>query len=341
MNTTELLKTLTDAQGVSGLEKEAAAVAKELLAQYCDSVEIDRLGCVVGTISGDGPKILLDAHIDQVGFIVTSISDRGFVKFDRCGGTDPRVMSGLPVIIKGKEPVYGVISSIPPHLADPEDEGKVKEPKDLAIDTGLEKSKCEKLISLGDRVVFVPKFDKLLGDEVCACALDDRAGVAILLKALEILKEKGVRPNLTVTFSTQEEVGGGPVHCATFKAEAEIAVAVDVSFAYTPGCKEEETGKIGKGPMIGTAPNLDYGFFEDLKRLAKENDIPYQVEVMHRSTGTHADDIFTTRTGVRTALVSLPLKYMHTPVEVVDTKDVELCAKLIAAFVEEKGGAAK
>ncbi|MBO4445730.1 MAG: M20/M25/M40 family metallo-hydrolase [Clostridia bacterium] len=336
MDTVELLRKLTASCGVSGLENGAAAVAKELLSPYVDSVETDRRGNVVGTVSGAGPKILLDAHLDQVGFIVTSLSDRGFVKFDRCGGTDPRVMSALPVIIMGKEPVYGVISSVPPHLQSDDDEGKVKAAKDLAIDTGLSKEKLEELVSQGDRVCFVPQFDKLLGDEICSNSLDDRAGIAILIRTLEILKDKGVKPNLTVTFSVQEEVGGGAVNCAAFKADVDMAIAVDVSFARTPGCKEEEAGVIAKGPMIGTAPCLDHEMFEDLKRLAKDNDIPYQIEVMNRVTGTHADDITVVREGIRTGLVSLPLKFMHTPVEVIDTKDIEFCAKLIAAFVEEK-----
>jgi len=341
MDITELLKQLTAPAGVSGLETGAAAVAEKLLSPYVDSTETDRRGNVVGTINGAGPKILLDAHLDQVGFIVTALSERGFVKFDRCGGTDPRVMSGLPVIILGKEPVYGIISSVPPHLQGDDDEGKVKEAKDLAIDTGLEKEKLERLVSQGDRICFVPQFDKLLGDELCSNSFDDRAGIAILIRTLEILKEKGVRPNLTVVFSAQEEVGGNAVGCAAFKADVDMAIAVDVSFAFTPGCKPEETGKIGKGPMIGISPCLDNGIFEDLKRIAAEKSIPYQTEVMNRTTGTHADDILVTRAGVRTGLVSLPLKYMHTPVEVIDTKDVELCAQLIAAFIEEKGGETK
>ena len=336
MELIEMLKALTAPCGVSGLEKGAAAVAKDLLAPYVDSVDVDRRGNVVGTINGAGPKILLDAHLDQVGFIVTSLSERGFVKFDRCGGTDERVMSALPVIIMGKEPVYGIISSVPPHLQADGDEGKVKEAKDLAIETGLSDDELKRLVSQGDRVCFVPQFDELLGTEVCSNSFDDRAGIAILLRTVEILKEKGVKPNLTVVFSAQEEVAGNAVGCAAFKADVDMAIAVDVSFAKTPGCNDEETGKIGEGPMIGISPSLDNGIFEDLKRIASENSIPYQIEVMSRSTGTHADDILVTREGVRTGLVSLPLKFMHTPVEIIDTKDVELCAKLIAKYVEEK-----
>ncbi len=336
MEITDLLETLTTAFGVSGMESCAGEVAKNILKDITDEVEVTSRGTVIGKTFGDGPSILLDAHLDQVGYIVTYIAENGFLKFDKCGGTDERILSGLEVIVFGKKPVYGVVSSIPPHLADSKDAGKAKSEKDLFIDTGLTDEEAAALISQGDRVIPVYKFAKLLNNEVSSGALDDRSGMAVLIKAVELINDAvsqgRKKPNLTISFSVQEEVGGSGAANAAFEYDADFAIAVDVSFAMTPGCKPEETGKIGKGPMIGVAPLLDSDISKTLKDIAREKNIPFQTEVMTRRTGTHADEISVTKAGIRTGLVSIPLKYMHTPVEVVDTIDVENCAKLIAEF---------
>lgn len=336
-----LLKKLTDAPGVSGAETEVARVCAELLSEFCDKVYINNRGSVVGEIHGDGPGILLDAHIDQVGFVVTYLAENGFVKVDRCGRVDERTLAGLPVTILGTEPVYGVISSVPPHLASAADAGKAKPVTEIAIDTGLTDEDLKKFVSLGDRVVMNHKFGKLLGNEVTSGALDDRSGIAVLLRTVEILKEQGVRPNLTVTFSVQEEEGGRGAATAVFDGEHEYAIAVDVSFAYTPGCTREETADIGKGPMIGVSPIICRAVSDKLFAIAQEKDIPYQSEIMSGRTGTHADEIAVTKTGIKTGIVSIPLKYMHTPCEVIDLTDLENSAQLIAGFCEavKNGGA--
>ncbi len=327
-----LLQKLTDVPGVSGAETEAAQFCAGLLGEFCDNVYINNRGSVVGEIDGHGPGIVLDAHLDQVGFIVTHLAGNGFVKVDRCGRVDERTLSGLPVMILGAEPVYGVISSVPPHLASVSDAGKAKPVNEIAIDTGLSDDELKELVSLGDRVVMQHKFARLLGDEVTAGALDDRSGIAVLIRTLEILKEKGARPNLTVTFSVQEEEGGHGAATAAFDGEYEYAVAVDVSFAHTPGCTREETADIGKGPMIGVSPIISREVSDKLFAISKEQGIPYQHEIMSGRTGTHADEIAVLKTGVKTGIVSIPLKYMHTPCEVVNLTDLENSAQLIAGF---------
>lgn len=336
MDLDTLLEQLTTPAGVTGKEESAAEIAAKLLDEKVDEVYKNNRGSIVGIKKGVGPKILLDAHLDQVGYIVTDIADNGFIKFDQCGGPDDRICSGLEVTILGKKSIYGVISSIPPHLADPKDAGKAKKESELAIDTGLTKEDCEKYISLGDRVVANSSFQHMLGTQVSARALDDRSGIAVLLRALDYIQEKvkqgAPQPNLYIQFTVQEEVGGNGAATAAFDSQAEEAIAVDVSFAWTPGCKKEETKPLGSGPMIGVAPVLNYAMFENLKQIAESNDIPYTVEVMTRRTGTHADELAVTKAGIPTALVSFPLKYMHTPVEIIDTRDVEQTAKLIAEY---------
>ncbi|HPZ00522.1 MAG TPA: M20/M25/M40 family metallo-hydrolase, partial [Clostridiales bacterium] len=328
---------ITTADRVSGREETAAAVVSEILSPLVEEVHTDCRGSVIGSLHGSGPLVLLDAHLDQIGFVLTAITEDGFLKFDKCGGPDERTLAGMEVTVLGKGPVYGVITTIPPHLAKAEEEGKAKPETELAIDTGLTKQEAEALLSLGDRIVPKSHFSSLLGTEVSSAALDDRAGIATFLRVLEMIRDRteegATKPNLSVQFSVQEECGGKAAGTAAFAAKPDMALAVDVSFAYTPGCKKEECGRIGKGPMIGTAPVLDYNMTQALKAVAEAHEIPYQMEVMTSRTGTHADDIAVTRSGVPTALVSIPLKYMHTPVEVIDTKDLEWTAKLIAEFL--------
>ncbi len=340
MNTVDLLKELTASFGVSGSEQRTSETVCGILESMTDSVYITDRGSVIGEVHGNGPKIMLDAHIDQVGFIVTYTDDNGFVKFDKCGGTDERILSGLEVLILGSEPVYGIVSAIPPHLANPEDEGKVKPAKELAIDTGLSQEELAKKVHLGDRIVPVYKFCEMTKTKIMSGALDDRSGIAVIIKALSLINEAVLvgekKPELVLSFSVGEEVSGRSAANNAFLTDAELAIAVDVSFARTPGCKPEESAEIGKGPMIGISPSISNEVSDELKYIAEKNGIPYQMEIMNGRTGTHADEIAITKTGIKTGLISFPLKFMHTPVEMIDVTDVDNSARLIAEFCLEQ-----
>lgn len=345
MNTVDLLRRLTVPYGVSGAESPAAEAVCELLEGMTDNVYTTGRGSVIGEVHGRGPRIMLDAHVDQVGFVVTYTDENGFVRFDKCGGTDERILSGLEVTILGAEPVYGVVSSIPPHLANPEDEGKAKSAKDLAVDTGLSSKELSQKVHPGDRIVPRYSFCEMAGNKVMSGALDDRSGIAVIIKALSLINgavaDGEEKPELVLSFSVGEEVSGRGAANNAFMTDAGLAVAVDVSFARTPGCKPEEAGEIGKGPMIGISPSISKEISDELKYIAEKNGIPYQMEIMNGRTGTHADEIAITKSGIKTGLVSFPLKYMHTPVEMIDVTDVDNSARLIAAFCLEqakKGG---
>lgn len=332
MNFSEILPRLTGAPGVSGAESAAAETAMELLSPFCDSVYRTNRGTVVGLQRGNGPWCLFDAHIDQIGLIVTDYDESGFLHFAACGGTDPRVLAGAEVTVLGEEPLFGVISSVPPHLKKAGDEGNVPEIKSMAIDTGLSDGDCRRLVHRGDRVVLRSVFTKLLGNEVMSGALDDRSGVACLIRTAELLRAAGSDRASAFTFSVQEEVGGRGAATAAWNKDIAAAVAVDVSFGRTPGCAPEETAELGKGPMIGFAPSLARSLSEELMSCAKQEGIPFQREIMNGRTGTHADELAVLNGGIRTGLVSIPLKYMHTPVEVVDTDDLEAAARLLTAW---------
>lgn len=332
-----MLEALCSAKGVSGAENEAAVAASEMLGRFMP-VKTDALGSVMGRKEGKGPHILLDAHLDQIGLIVTAIDDSGFLKFAKCGGADRRVLAAAEVTVHGRENIFGVVTSTPPHLAKPDDATKALPFDEMAIDIGMKKEEAEKLVSLGDRVTFNGKYLPLLGNRVSSPSIDDRAGVAAVLRCLEILEEKGVDCNLSVMFSVQEETGGSGAQTAAFTAKADEAIAVDVSFASAPSVSSEKYASLGKGTMIGFAPSLDYKMSRTLESIAKRENIPYQPEVMGGKTGTNCDEIQVSGRGVRTALLSVPLRNMHTACEVCDLDDIENTARLMAEYITERSG---
>ena len=334
MNTTELLKKLTSAVGVSGMENNVSALLADMLKQYGE-VTVDDMNNVVCTF-GKGKHFLLDAHLDEIGFIVKSITDDGFIKVDKCGGIDERMLLASEVSVWGKKEVRGVISNLPPHL---QKSGEKKPPKidEIAIDVGMTKAEAEKVISLGDRVTFKRNFNELVGTQVCSNVLDDRSGVASILLAVE--KLKNVDAKITVCFSSQEEVGTRGAKTVVYGKDVDEAIVVDVSFGYTPKCKKSDCGEIGKGVMIGVAPILDNTMSNKMQEIAKTKNIPYQIEVMGGGhTGTNADVITINQCGIKTSLLSIPEKYMHSPIEIVDTKDVEATTDLICEYIKESVG---
>ena len=333
---TQLLFELCSDAGVSGVESDAAKTAIKYLSEYMPC-ETDALGSVIGKKEGSGVNILLDAHIDQIGLVVTAIDDKGFLRVAKCGGADARVLSSSEVTVWGKEKIYGVISSIPPHLSDKKEENKAADFDSVYIDIGMSKAKAEKLISPGDRITFNGTQAKLLNGNVVSPCIDDRAGVAAILRCLQILENSGrLLCSITVMFSSQEETGSSGAIAGSFNSGADEAIAVDVGFARAPGVKDEKAGKIGGGAMIGFAPSLDCDISNKLVSLAENNSIKWQYDVMGGSTGTNGDEISTSAGGIRTALISIPIKNMHTAVEIANIDDIEAVAQLMAAYIIER-----
>ena len=333
MNLKETLKTLCAPPGVSGIETAASEVARRLLSEYMPNAGIDSFGTVWGVVKyNDGmPLLLLDAHIDEIGMVVNFIDKNGFLKVSNAGGIDRRVLPAASVTVWGGTPLKGVVCTLPPHVQ--KDSGKAIQADEIAIDCGLTKESAEKRISLGDTVTIDADFAELQNGMITARALDDRAGVAAILYALDLLKNKNPRYNLAVTFSSQEELGCRGAGISAFNINPDCAVAVDVSYGDYPGGAENKTWKLGAGVMIGISPVLDRELFDKMKDTAQRNNIPCQIEVMGGKTGTDADSISVARAGVRCALLSIPLRNMHTPVEAVSLSDIENTGRLIAGFV--------
>jgi len=333
----ELLLALCAAEGVAGHEAAAAETAARLLARHCKDVRVDALGSVVGQRPGKGPRLLLDAHLDQIGMAVTAVEEGGFLRVTPCGGMDLRILAGQEVTIHGKEALFGVIPAVPPHLSKGED--KAPEWKDVVIDTGYTCEALETLVPLGTRVTLRAAPARLLGQRITSPTLDDRSGVAAILRCLEMLGGEETCP-LTVLFSVQEETGGSGAKTAGYSSEADAAIVVDVSFAMAPGLDPQEAqGKLGGGVMIGISPALDEGMGEAMRRLAQEQEIPHSFEVMGGRTGTNADSLHVVAAGIPCALLSIPLRNMHTAAEIVDMRDIEATARLMAAYIRERSAA--
>ena len=333
MNIKETLFELSETAGASGNENKISEKALEMLKRFCPDAEIKN-GNVIGNFGNKNenlPSLVLDAHIDQIGMIVTYITDDGFIKVGNLGGIDRRLLPAQPVVIHGKKDIKGVICSVPPHLSDGE---KVPSFNDIAIDTGFTKSELEEIISLGDTITFDVKCRSLLNERVTGGAFDDRSGMTAILYALELLEEQKTAYNITVIFSSQEELGERGAKIGAFEINSDIALAVDVSFAYSIGENETKCGKLGKGAMIGISPSLSRRISDDLINTAHKNNIPYQIEVMNGLTSTNADQYSVSRNGAEACTVSIPLRNMHTPVEVIDLKDIEFTGRLIAEFIK-------
>ena len=334
MDTFDLLNKLCPDFGVSGEEREAAEAALELLSPYGEGYFDKKTGNAVFRRKGfDDTKktVLLDAHIDEIGFIVTYITDDGFLKVAPVGGIDRRMLLASEVTVFGREKIKGIITSTPPHLED--DNKKLPEVSDIYIDTGMTSEQLKNVVSLGDKVCVENAPVKLLGSRVSAKALDDRCGAAALIKTIELLKDKPLGVNVVLLLSSKEEIGEVGAKTGAFDISPDIAIAVDVSFAYTMGEDKEECGELSKGPMIGIAPSLSRELSDSLIQCAKAKNIPYQLEIMNGKTGTNADMITVSKGGVKTVTVSIPERYMHTPAEVVDLDDIDNTALLLAEYI--------
>ncbi|MDR1673977.1 MAG: M20/M25/M40 family metallo-hydrolase, partial [Oscillospiraceae bacterium] len=326
----ETLFEIAGTPSVAGFEGELAEICAGYLRRYFPGTEIIQ-GGVAAMPENPESAILLDAHIDQIGMVCTHVTDDGFVKVGNAGGLDCRLLAGQAVKIHSRSGVIdAVITSVPPHLASKSE--KVPGIEDILIDTGLPKQALDGAV--GYPVSFDMPCRELAGGRVTGPSLDDAAGVAAILYALSLMPEKKLK-NTAVLFSFGEEIGGRGAMTSVYGMKFAAAVAVDVSFALTNGEDEDKCGKMGKGPMIGISPSLDRELSYRLISIAEKAGIPYQREVMPGLTSTNADRFAVSGSGIKSGTVSVPLKYMHTPVECADLKDIELTGRLLAEAVSE------
>ena len=335
----EMLIQLCSADGVTGFEGHAAEVAKKLLTPYCDLVEIDPCGNVLGWKSCGKPHaktILLDAHLDQIGFMVTDVLDGGFLRFTQVGGIDPRMLLGAEVTILTEQPRYGVIACTPPHLLAAGEQDKAVPMHEMLIDTGLLDARS--VIPIGTPIVFAQPPYELAKGQITGKCLDDRAGLIAIVEAMRKLQDTELDVDIVVCGSVHEETDSLGALIASFREMPDYGIAVDVSHARTPDSGSDEAFTFGGGVLVGMGPNLHCGLTNQLLRVARAEEIPYQIEVMEGNTGTNAWDMQVVRSGIAMGLLSIPLKYMHTPIETIQLSDVEAVSDLMAAFLKEFHG---
>jgi putative aminopeptidase FrvX len=340
MNLELFLSRISSASCVSGREGAAEIILNEVR-KYSPDAYVDRLGSIIAPVlpaKAGGEHLLLDAHIDEIGFIVTNIDDEGFLRVGKVGGPDLRVLLGHEVTVFGKEPLFGIFCCRPPHLSSAEDYKKAPALEELAIDIGYSKEQSEALVSPGDIITLRREPKMLKNGLLTGKALDNRAGVAAVLRVLELLNGKKPDIGLTVILSISEELGERGAKAAAFAVAPTQAIVIDTSFAMTPDSPREKCGELKHGPMIGVSPVLSGRITSQLFSLAKEQGIPYQTEVMGGETGTNSDAISVTQSGVSTGLLSIPLRYMHTAAEVIALEDIKNTAQLAAAYILSVGG---
>ncbi len=344
MDTLELLKHLSDAVGLSGYERPVRDLIKEEFDQHADEVRTDRIGNLIALKRGvmseqdETPRrrLLLAAHMDEIGLMVTGV-EQGFLRITPVGGVDERQLPAQPVTVhgsvNGERALPGVIASVPPHLLPSHERGKVVPTEELFVDVGVPSEQLEKLVRVGDLVSFRQEAVELKGGLLSGKAMDNRASVAAMILCLELLSRMHHTWDVYGVATVQEEVGLKGAVTSAYGVDPGVAIAIDVTFAEQPGVSEDQTFPTGKGPTIGVGPNFHPLLYEALVETAKNQELPYHVEPTPGASGTDAWAIQISREGVPTALLSIPARYMHSPVEVISVKDVERTGRLLAHFI--------
>ena len=337
MDVKQALFALSACVGPSGAEQGVYETAKNTLLPYVDSVTRDVMGNLIGVRASKASSLgclLLDAHLDEVGMLVTD-HDNGFLKFAAIG-IDPRILPGLEVKVCTEPPIFGVVTCLPPHVVPSEERDKAFEMDELRVDCGLTAEEAPTRVPVGTRIVYATEPFCIGKTAVCGKSMDDRACFVILCRVMELLKDEALPMDVCVLGSVQEEFSALGAITGGYSIDPTEAIVVDVSFAETPDTPKDESKPLGSGPMIGVGPVDNRRMSQKLIALAKKAGIPYTREVLPGRTGTNADEIQISREGVAVCNVSLPLRYMHTPIEVVDLNDIEHCAQLIAAYIRSR-----
>ncbi len=339
----DFLKQLIAAPSPSGYEEPAAEVYRSYTESFADEVRTDIHGSVWAILNPKAEtRIMLAGHMDEIGFIVHYIDDKGLLYFQGVGGHDPAIPLGNRVWVHGKEKVVGVIGRKPIHLLEPSDREKAPKLHELWIDIGASsREEAEKVVSLGDPVTYQYEFQELLGDRAVARGFDNRVGSFCVAEALRHLKEDGgldANVGVYAVATVQEEIGLRGARTSAFGIDPITGLAIDVNFAIDhPGVSKERYGQLdlGKGPSVSRGANINPVTFKLLMKAAEEAEIPVQVSPEPGGTGTDANAMQVSRGGMATGLVGIPLRYMHTPCEVLSLTDTAQCAQLMAGYCRQ------
>lgn len=341
MPAAETLVKLLSAPGPSGYETAPAAVWREAAGEFAE-VWSDTLGSSVARVgaTADGPKLVVVGHIDEIGLMVSHIDDKGYLYFLGVGGWDWQILVGQRVeVITREGAIPGVVGKKPIHLLKEEERKKVADVKDLHIDIGAKDAdEARALVRTGDVAVIAGEPVELPNERLVSRSLDNRLGAYVAYEAARLVAQEGGGPGEVVAVApVQEEITFAGARTTAFALEPQVAIVVDVTHATdAPGIEPKELGQheLGSGAVIDRGSTINPAVFELLHEAAEAEDIPFTVAASSRHTGTDADAIHLSRAGVPTGVVSIPLRYMHSPVELVQLDDVRACARLVAAFAQ-------
>ncbi len=339
METKELLKSLVNPVGIAGGEDKAGKVIKKLLGDAgCEDIACDNMGNITAVYKcgkENAPRLMFEAHMDEIGLMVSAVSDEGSLLFVPLGGFDEKVLPGSEVTVHTENgDIYGIIGAKPPHLIT--ERGKAVKMADMSIDIGFDKEESEKRVKIGDLVSFNCEFEEL-SSFAAGRNFDDRAGVCAVIKALEYVKSYKLECDIVCAITVQEELGTRGARVVQKSAKCDAAICIDAGFGISANCSEGF--ELGSGAIISVGPNLHPRLNEVIMNAANEGKCEYTVDVENGNTGTNAWEIQVSECGVPTALISFPVRYMHSTYEVVDVKDIENIGKILAlTALNYKGG---
>ncbi len=338
-------KELIETPSPSGFEQPAQRVLRRHLEGVADELRGDVMGNLIARVAGaeGSPRVMLAGHCDEIGFKVKYIDDQGFLFYAPIGGVDAHLVPGQRVWVHAAGgPVLGVVGKKPIHMMEAKDRETVVKLKSQFIDLGCaSRQEAEALVAVGDPVTFAVGLERLQGDRVTSRAFDDKMGAFIVARVLQEVRRRGPAPvDLYGVSTVQEEIGLRGGTTSAYGVNPDLGIAVEVGFATDfPEVDKKEIGeiKVGRGPILARGPNINPVLFDLLTRTAREEEIPFQVMGQPRATGTDANVMQLSRSGVATALVSVPLRYMHTPVEFLSLADVENTVRLLAGLLYRIG----
>jgi endoglucanase len=346
MNTFDVLKSISEAPGPSGYEKRVRDLVLDLWEPLSDEMTVDRVGSLVAVKRGQGPeprsRVLLAAHMDEIGLMVTKIesypqSGSGFLRVINVGGVDKRQLIGQKVVVhgstKGSEDLIGVIGVLPGRMRSPGEENRNHKISNIVVDVGLPEEELKNKVSVGDFITFRQQLRKLENKRVTGKALDNRVSLVVLTRCLQRLQNSKHDWDVIAVATAQEETALLGAFTSGFAQRADVAIAVDVTFAKGPGVTEDASFVLGEGPAISIGPNVHPGVNKALHSAADRLEMKVHVEPHARMSGTDAIGLQMARQGIPTGLVSIPLRYMHTTVESVSLVDIKRAGRLIAEFI--------
>jgi len=332
----ELIKRLSAGSGTSGFEENIAGIITSEITPYCDDVYTDILGNIIAVkYSGaeNAKSVMIEAHMDEIGLMVKDIDKSGFILFTNIGGIDARALPSAEVTIHGIKDIWGVIGAKPPHLQTAEERKKGVQLNQLSIDTGLSYEDVTKYVRVGDSITINADCFEL-GDLFTGKSLDDRAGAGVVCDVFKRLNGKRLPADIYAVFAVQEEIGSRGAKVSAYTIKPDMAIIIDVTHGLTPD-NDNNGFKLGSGVAVAKGPNINPELFDKLMKTAKKYNIKTETEVEGGDTGTDAWVVQTESGGIPSALLSIPLKYMHTSVETIDLNDLKELSNLITLFIQD------